>query len=745
MSVAGRLRAALSGVTLPSVTAERLALSLAVGLVAAVRSLPVAAVFRPGGVVLSSNDPYYYRHHVERLVTESGGPLGLGVGPAVRGAGDTGEPLTVAVLWAASELAGGSATAAGWVLAWYPVLTAVLAALLVYHAAVVLTADRRVGLAAVCVFAVVPGHAFRTGVGFADHHAMDYLLLALTLAALVELAGPDTGGTDDAGGRERTRAGATGHDRRDRRRLLAVALAVGVGGGVLAWEAGGLLLVPAAAGTVPVAAVAARRGRPVDGLGPVVVGYGLATVAAGGGYALLGWGVASTVVAPLLLLCGAVGLTGLAVAVTRLDSPYPGAAVLVGSVTGGGVAALAGIAVARTGAVGGEVVFDRLRTGVAFLTGAGGIAETASLGSGFGPVFGPLVMLGFAPVVGGPALVWGLWRALDRGEAGWAVLVSYVVYFLGLALLQRRFVGELAAPLAVAGGVGLVGLLGWLDLLRRPAPAMQTADTGDAGRTGLGTPERGRGLVLGLFGATVVGFPAAYTAETHRRVTVERAPYAAARFMRRYAAERGWSSPRNYVLSRWGRNRLYNYVVSGESASYEFARETYLDFLTAGDAAAWYDRLRGRVGFVVTTATPPGRADRIGTVHELLHRRWGADRRDGAGHYRGVFATAGGRVKVFTLVPGARVVGRVSTGEQQGEDTDTDTGRTSEVCPSTVVTVPGARFTYERPTRTDTTGRFAVRVAHPGEYRVAGRRVTVTERAVREGRTVVVDADAPGE
>ncbi len=44
---------------------------------------------------------------------------------------------------------------------------------------------------------------------------------------------------------------------------------------------------------------------------------------------------------------------------------------------------------------------------------------------------------------------------------------------------------------------------------------------------------------------------------------------------RRDAAERGHEYSENYVLSRWGQNRVYNYFVNGESeATGTLARRT---------------------------------------------------------------------------------------------------------------------------------------------------------------------------
>jgi dolichyl-diphosphooligosaccharide--protein glycosyltransferase len=91
-----------------------------------------------------------------------------------------------------------------------------------------------------------------------------------------------------------------------------------------------------------------------------------------------------------------------------------------------------------------------------------------------------------------------------------------------------------------------------------------------------------------------------------------------------------------------------------------------------------------------------------------------------------MWESAGGEVKVFTLVPGATVTG---TGPAE---TTLDL--------STTVTVDGTGRTveYRRRVETDSEGAFSVTLAHPGEYAFADRTatVTVTEAAVRDGATI---------
>jgi dolichyl-diphosphooligosaccharide--protein glycosyltransferase len=164
-----------------------LSLAGALALVVLFRVLPFSSVFRDDDVVLSGNDPYAYRYLVHQLLAESGSVLDVSVLSSLPGGISHGEPLYVATLWWISALFGGTG-AADYVLALYPVVSAVVTALLVYVLTVRVTEDKRAGIAAVALLAVIPAHAFRTGLGFADHHAFDYPILALSLLTLVFVA-----------------------------------------------------------------------------------------------------------------------------------------------------------------------------------------------------------------------------------------------------------------------------------------------------------------------------------------------------------------------------------------------------------------------------------------------------------------------------------------------------------------------------------------------------------------------------
>jgi len=83
--------------------------SLVGGLIAVIvaRAYVYGSVFRGGSVVLSGNDPYYYRYWVEQALAVSGGVLDFS-GLAADGV-QTGEPFLVATLWFFSSLFRGSA------------------------------------------------------------------------------------------------------------------------------------------------------------------------------------------------------------------------------------------------------------------------------------------------------------------------------------------------------------------------------------------------------------------------------------------------------------------------------------------------------------------------------------------------------------------------------------------------------------------------------------------------------------
>ncbi|WP_135806376.1 STT3 domain-containing protein [Halorussus marinus] len=701
-------RSAFSSLWLPSVSRETAgALAGALLFVAAMRAYFVGHVFRPDGVLLSSNDPYYYRYWVDQLSAEAVGIFDFSVLSDLPGAVANGEPLMVATLWWVTNALGG-ADASGAVLAWYPVLSALVVGVLVYAIAVRVTGDRRVGIASVLLLGVIPAFAYRTGLGFSDHHAFDYPWLALTALALVELAD-------------------VGHpELEDTRTWLASGvLGVAVAGQVMAWEAGPLL-VGALGVFVAVRTVAyVRAGESsLAPNAPIVAGLAFASVLSHLAHTAFGWHSEVVTYSPALVLVGVVGVSLIGEAFYRRELP----AFAFGTTEVAG--ALGGLAVLQLFL---PSYMDVLMQRLDFLLFRTGIAENRSMFGG-GPIqllLGPLLELGFVWVLGFPVLIYAGWRAYRTNHSSWLVVVTYGGYFLVLAALQRRFVGELGPFFAILAGWGFVAFAAKMDIVRWPAfvnGESKSSRGGSDESLSLGLPSRSTITTLAILFLFVTSAGAVQTTVRHEQVKIGSDNYAAAQSINAYADHRGLESPENYVLSKWGRNRMYNYFVNGEARSYGFADNNYEPFLAANNSEAQYQRLNDQVGFVITKDLDlPGQVP-SDIMYSRLHFRFGSAGDDGApgvGHYRTVYASDDGSVKAFALVPGANITGTAPAGEI--------------VTVSTDVEIENTTFEYRRSVETTQNGTFSVTVSYPGTYSVGDQSVSVSERAVENGGNISVE------
>mgnify|MGYP000669193083 CR=1 FL=1 len=661
----------------------------AIALVALVRLHVLGSIYRKGAVVLSGNDPYYYRYWIEQIASASSGAFDFGALSELPFAVQKGEPLMVATLWWLAELLGGSVGAIASVMAWYPIVSAIVTAGLVYLIAVKLTADRRIGLASLLFLAIIPGHALRTSIGFADHHAFDFPWLAGTALALVVLADADR----EALGQPRTW-------------LASVGLGVSVAGQVLAWEAGPLLIAPAGLAVVAASVVAVHDDRsPLVATSPIVGGLAVAAILAAGVHTLVGWHTSQVGYAPALVFVGALAVTGVAEAIHRTSGDARHAIA---------IDALCGVA----GIVALMTLFPSswasLTDQLGRLVGGEDIAETIGL---FNPgTWGVLLLFGFALVLAVPAMVWASRRALD--DARWGIAAIYAWYFLLLATFQVRFVGELAAFAAVFAGITFVWIAAWIDAIPWPDLSERVLEP-------LRIPDRGTVVTLTLLFLLVGSLGIVQVPVKTSQVTTDGDAYASAAFIEERSAELGQSYPDDYILSDWGENRMYNYFVNGEAESYGYARQHYSDFVTSDSIDGWYDRFSGRVGYVVL-GTPP---DDVGSQTVWLQlERATAGERNGFAHFRPVYRAPDGTRTVFAVVPGARITGTAAANET--------------VTVSTEVSIPNREFVYTRQTAANATGHYAVRVSTPGTYAVDvggdERSVTVPDAAVRNGTTVSV-------
>ena len=671
------------------------ALAGALVVVALFRLTTWTAVFRGGDVVSPANDPYFYRYWFERVAAD-GVPIA-----ALPESVANGEPLLVAILAATTSLLGGGGWAAGRVAAWYPVVVAILTGILVYWFATELTDDRRVGLASVLLLAVLPAHAVRTTLAFTDHHAFDYLWLVLTATSAVALSRRE-GNISSL--HPRTVLGVTG-------------LAAGVAGQVLAWDNGPLLLLPLVV-YFPLATLSAvrREVSPLSESGVLLAGIGggaVVTVAVHLGW---GWHTWLVGVMPTALFVGAASVTLVGEATYRIDLPIEDELAAAGTVLGGGVVIgatlLAVTEVASTVTERADILFvDRA------------IGETASLFASGASGFGWLLLVGPILFVGTAGLVWATFRKA-RDSPRWLVAVTYGWVFLLLAAVQKRFAGELGPFIATFAGLGLVVIAWKAEHARPPVPFA------DGERPPISDDLRLPGmkqlLTLLLLFLLIGGLGAILTPIITNNVTYTEGAYETATLMSEYTDAHEGDYPANYVLSGWSQNRMYNYFVNGNAASYSFARVQYEPFLRQQDPAGWYDQYGDRVGFVVI---PPGLSADYPLLAARLDEGYGSRSEgvEGVGHFRLVYERqyTDGTYSVFHVVPGATVTG-----------TTTPNGT---VWANTSVSVDGTRFDYRRRVEATPSGTFEVTLAYPGEYTVNGQRVVVPEATVERGRTITID------
>lgn len=659
-----------------------------------------AAVFRGGDIVLTGNDPYFYRYWIEVLLVEQGGFSFGALGTLTDGL-LVHDVLTFVVMWALATVLGATAGATGLTLAWYPVVAGIVSVYLVYATATRLTDDRRVGVASGALLAATPVHAYRTGLGFGDHHALDYLLVSLVLWSLVVLT---------------TRAGGD-VDRRDSWVWVAgVVHGVGVAGLTLSARIGPLFLLPV--GVAGAAwAVAAHRSE-TDGreFAPFVGALALAGCLSVGAHYGLGWVEGYRAFAPVLLFAGVCAVLVATKTVQAFGGSAP--AGMVASTVIGSVVAVAAY----------EFVPDVSRAveqGMAYFgsSGSSGIAETMSLfNPANGGIFAPVLLFGFVFFLAAVYVAWGARYAARTNRPEWAAVVAFTLTYLGFAVIQSRFAGPLSIGVAVFAGLGFVHVAAWVDATAPPTPIRDRSD-GDrtAKESPLSIPDGETTKTVVLLFLLVASLSFVQIPLKNDQLAAEESVYEGAVAADEYAAGHGIEYPQNYVLSEWGRNRVYNYFVNGNSRSYGYARATYLEFISSTNASAWTDRLRDRpVGFVVTDDIEEMDSR---TMYARLHENLGSRSGDvpGLGRYRLVYASSDGTRKVWAIVDGYRVPVNATPGE-------TVTVRKR-------VSVDGTSFEYVRTVTVDANGTASIVVPYPGTYTAGDTTVTVGNQSTAVSET----------
>ncbi|MFC6614886.1 hypothetical protein ACFQAS_07935 [Halopenitus salinus] len=725
VAIGDRMRAWIGGVT------ADMHRDLATGLVAVfaylfvMRTVTYTKVFREDRVFLPSNDPYHYLYWTEQLLAADIGLFEIEAISEVLGGRTSGYPLVYTIGWAATKLfGGGEVEAAAGIVAWIPIVSALIVGGCVYLYAMWTTGDERIALASVLVLALLPGHALYSGIGFFDHHTVDYTWLALSILGVLWLS------------RSLDR-----HDVGEWRSYLLAPSTIAVAGfvGVIvaamvhSWGGSPILLVGLAVYLTLRSASDIRTdrsplvaGTPV--IGALVVGFVLAYLM----HTRYGWQESMVVFMPLLVAFGGIVVVGAASVVQRLEW-HPG--VHLGAAAASVVPLWFGFAWARPEDA------DRFRQRVTeSLLGREGIAETRSLFSAdFGFLFGPVDHFGWFLFVALPALVWIGWRCVQDHRPEWLVLSSYAVSLLGFAFFQIRFAGEATAVTSVFAGVGLVYLLGKIDAVEPPTITESAGEDGEQelGRETGESDDRtrfvwwpasmsiGRASTIALAVMLIGSLSLFLVPGIMDTVAITDSEADAAAWIDADADDR--EGP-NYVLSDWGRNRMYNYQVSGGGDTYWYARDNYEAFLNDPNPDSHYDRFSGRVGYIAIENLNVD-ADPSTTYVQLFEQHGSASTAtNGSGHFRVVYIAEGGEVKVFQPVPGATIAGQSEPG--------------TDVSLETTVTVSGEEFTYSRQRSVNENGTYAVRVAYPGEYTIENESVQVSETAVENGTQVTFNEGA---
>jgi dolichyl-diphosphooligosaccharide--protein glycosyltransferase len=580
-------------------------------------------------------------------------------------------------------------------LAWYPIASAVITAGLVYVLAVRLFEDRRVGLASVALLAVTPAHAYRTALGFADHHAFDYPWLVATVLALTVLTSVDRSDLED-----RTTW------------LWTAILGIAVAGQTLAWDAAPILLAPIGLYSALATAHTVQSDRsPTPPL--LILGAGLSVAAflTHAAHATWNWHTDQVTYGPALLVGAVIALALLGALADRFDRS--GRDVIVAETALG---------------FGGAILFaqllpeyaSRLVSRLEFLFFTEGIAETASIvGGEMGTIVGPILVFGFVFFLGIPYLTWAGWRVWRGASAAWLPAVIYGATFTLLASIQLRFGGELAPILAVFAGLGFAHLASVVDLARRPP----VFDGGVAGWTWtVSLPERRTTVSLIVLFALVASLGVVQTGVKTSQLTIDGEMHNAAQWMEENAAHRNLSTDGRYVFSEWGRNRVYNYFVRGQSRSYAYAQRNYGNFTAASSPGnGWYSRLADHPTGYVVMKDRPGSPAR--TMQATLQDRLGsrASGVPGSGHFQAVWRSSDQSTTVFRPVLGARIVGTADPG--------------SVVSADTRIAVSGQSKQYRRQSRANPYGVYALRFSYPGTFCGADQPLDVSELAVANGRT----------
>lgn len=709
------------------------------------RVIAYPSVLRGESIISQLNDPYYFRYHMSKLLDQASGPLDFSVLSDTDQAFNTSHEGTHFINWWLAEI-----TTPEFVTAWVPVIAALSSGVILFAIAYVLTDDIRVGLATVLMFALIPLQFVFSGIGYIEHRPYQYVWLGVALLGVVWIGVGAKHQHQQAGQLSGQYLRAT--------HIWAASIATGIAIVILVyvWRGSPLLIAPLLGYILlRVPMDLSVDVSPIRSAVPLVVSLAIGSSLSFLIYSQLNWGSIDQPFVPAYILF--ILLITLIIAEVWRLSGFPAFAffpteVAIVAVSSWSIITFRPDIVDQVVAELGtsiEAVLDRSSNPLTSNDTAN-IADTVST---FEPgiVIGPLQRLGLAFFVAVPVLLWITFAVIRSYEPGWLVIVVYSWSMLIAAAVMTRFAGQLSMLISVLAGFGLIMSLAYADIVRpvstAPAPAgvlpraiskrvnRLTDNTDSVSQSQRITRLRGlttRREYLKIGSSFVVaGLPGAAlgvgtTIESNYDDLEIKAMQAIVTHQRTVSRE----YPQNFVLSRWGTNRMYNYFTNGEASSYSFARSNYADFLTTETPDQWAQDHMNRVGYVAIDADDVELP--AGTAYHMLQRRLGVamSYRDPLQHYRLIYLAAEDdtpddwRFSVFAVVPGATITGTGTPGET--------------VVAGTEIAISGITFPYRQSVTIDDDGQFTLRLPYPGRYDVQSTTVQISEADIIENNTISI-------
>lgn len=682
-----------------------IALTLSLWILVLTRSLIYQTVFRENHVMLPGNDPWHYRYWVDQLLAADFGVFAFSDIATHLGGRNEGEPLTYTIGWWLTVLFESNPETSGVTVALLPLLSTLIVGLLVAWMAHTVTNDERITVLAVLALAINPSHGLYSGIGFFDHHTIDYVWVSVMAAALVWLGLLQHKTNSDSD-----------FLRHPHTWIATMVFGISTVSAMLSWNGAPLLLLGVAFYAVFHAASVVRIPHsPTLTSIPLMSGLLLATGIGHLMHTRAGWQEPLAIYAPLIVLVGVIGVTLLSEVVDRTYA-HPGIVFGIAGLTGVGV--IVGLYQLAPD------LYDRLYIRITnHLFGREWIAESRLLiSTDMSLLFGPVDHHGWWVFFAIPALVVVALSLREQHDPMWLVLAGFFVSFFLLALRQVRFAGELSPFASIFAAVGIIWAFSRVNLvneLRCFTPRQPRRFTLRAtDRTINQTVYLSFGLVL-IF---AIGF--IITAGVAGTVAIDDEEYEAAVFIEGHADTH---DDEDFVLSRWGRNRMYNYIVWGGGDTYGYADRNYEPFLNSHEPDEWYqDDFQNRVGYLVieNLHIDSDVVERRTTYAQLfLFNGSATTETDGVGHYQLLHRTETNQQAIYQLVPGAVIDGTTDPNE--------------ELLVRTEVELDSGSFTYIRRTTANETGDYAVRVGYPGEYETSdGEMVTITDTDIAAGNTI---------